>query len=105
VRGPHFDRPFLGQFFIIFADNLVVRVAETSIIHTYKKVEKLVVVVVSFVLKSVISRKVMVILQGLKACFDQNTLIGDSFVTALHLFSIEDKIARGWPRRAPSMYV
>jgi hypothetical protein len=28
-----------------------------------------------------------------------------SFVTALHLFSIEDKIARGWPRRAPSMYV
>jgi hypothetical protein len=62
VRGPHFDRPFLGQFFIIFADNLVVRVAETSIIHTYKTVEKLVVVVVSFVLKSVISRKVMVVL-------------------------------------------
>ncbi len=25
-----------------------------------------------------------------------------SFVTALHLFSIEDKIVRGWPRRAPS---
>jgi hypothetical protein len=25
-----------------------------------------------------------------------------SFVTALYLFSIEDKITRGWPRRAPS---
>jgi hypothetical protein len=49
------------------------------------------VVIVSSVLESVINRKVMVILQGLKAYFDQNTLIDPSTsegITSIHCSSL-----------------